>query len=168
MARVWDILPPKKRKLTKFERKEEKRRRKIGPWLFFILMVGAIIFIASASGNFVPPISSTSNPVPANSSPTVETVPTTKTKQNISIKILNGTGRFEETDRIKKIVSDLGYEVKTTESALNLYDQTTVYYQLPSEEFATEITDGLKDFKAKSQKFTQETKYDIVIVIGSN
>lgn len=136
--------------------------------MFFLLVAGAIFVIFYGVAKNIPSgTQETASPTPARETPASEITSMVKSKSNLLVKILNGTGRFEETDKVKKAMADAGFNIAFTENALNLYDQTIVYYQPASENFAQEIVGLLSTLQAKSQKFSQETKYDIVVVIGT-
>ena len=167
MSKIWDISPPRKKaRLTPTIRRE--RRSNIS-WLFFLSLIAAFFIVFFGVSKF--PQSNPNQPQATatlnNSTSLSSTSPEVKTQTNISLKLLNGTGRFEETDRVKKLLSDSGFKVSLTENALNIYDQTIVYYQGQYENYANNLAQVLKTYNPKIQKFTQSTQYDIVIVIGS-
>lgn len=165
--KLWDITPRKKRK-EKLTLTEKRTRRSNVSWMFFLSILAAffIIFFGASKlpSSEENPISPTNTPV--NTTNTAQSSPTAKTQANISIKLLNGTGRFEETDQIKKALTQSGFKVAATENALNIYEKTIIYYQNPYENYANDIAKVLSSYSPKVQKFTQETKYDIVVVIG--
>ena len=163
MARVWDILPPRKTR-RKLKPKEKKARRVNVAWIFFLVVIAAF-FIAFKGANQTPSSTSPEAKTPTETA-TVKTSPT-KSPGKMTIKLLNGTGRVEETDKVRKILQSTGFELTITENALNIYDQTIVYFQPLYEQSANEIADSLSAYQAKTQKFSEETNYDIVIVIGS-
>lgn len=163
MARAWDILPPRKVR-RKLKPKEKKARRVNMAWIFFLVVIAAF-FIAFKGANQAPTSTPPAAKTPAERA-TLEASPT-KTESKMTIKLLNGTGRVEETDKVRKVLQDAGFEITITENALNLYDQTIVYYQPSCEQSAQAIATSLSAYQAKTQKFSQETNYDIVIVIGS-
>ena len=80
---------------------------------------------------------------------------------SMTIKLLNGTGRIEETQKIQKLLTDAGFQVATTENALNLYDSSVIYYQPAFENYANQIANLLGSYSAKTQKLNQENKYDV-------
>lgn len=169
MSKVWDILPPK-RKLTKTERKAAKKRSKGLTWFFaliFIIVVAFIYYGASknlAGTNLQP----TSNQAPT-AIPTSTPISDTsqiKDKKDLKIKLLNGSGQSEELDTTYKLLENNGFVPQKTENTLNLYEQTIIYYQPSQEKHALEIAEILKKYQAKVQKFSQETEYDLIVVIG--
>lgn len=163
--RAFDILPPKKvKRLTKQEKKRQKRTGLY--FVFFLIFVAVFFIIFYGSGKF-PMITPASSPSITTPTPSPSINPSNKTQNQLTIKLLNGTGRVEESQKVQKILTDAGFTITTTESALNLYDSTIVYFQAPFENYANQIANLLSPYKAKSQKFSQETQYDIVVVIGT-
>jgi len=167
MPRAWDIRPPRKSKLTK---QEKKRRKRSNIYFIFFLVLIAVFFIVffgfdrlSTPGS---PTTPSSEPTKTNS-PEPSTSAALKTQNQVSIKLLNGTGRFEETQTVQKKLTDSGFKLSTTENALNLYDSTIIYFQSPYENYAKELATLLASYTPKTQKFSQATPYDIVIVIGT-
>jgi len=164
MGRIWDILPPKKRE-RKLKPKEKKARRVNMAWLFFLVVIAAF-FIAFKGAEKLPTPNKTATATPTSTVTTASSSPA-KTQSQMTIKLLNGTGRVEETEKVKNTLQNAGFKVTLTENALNLYDQTVVYFQPAYENYANDLATLLKSYNAKTQKFTQNTQYDIVIVIGS-
>lgn len=168
MGKIWDIIPPGK-KPKNHPHRSAARKKSNSPAVFFVLVIIIIvgIFLYSASQNT--PINidgaTTSSQQKA---PIVqpENSPTQKTRGQLLIKILNGSGRSEEASKVTLVLSGLGFEVLKTENALSLYDQTTVYFEPGQEKYAQEIAQNLNDYQAKTQKFSQESPYDIIVVIG--
>lgn len=164
MAKFFDIRPPKKKKLTKQEKKRQKRG---GLYFVFFLLFIAIFFIIFYGNGKFPMITPAPSPSISTPTPSPSINPSDKTQSQLTIKLLNGTGRVEETQKIQKLLTDAGFQVSTTENALNLYDQTVVYFQPAFERYADQLVSILSSYNGKKQKFSQETKYDIVIVIGT-
>jgi hypothetical protein len=162
--KFWDITPRKRHrpKITPSEKKEKKRSR---TWLFFIILIGAFFIAFFGASKTAPNLEKKPSPAATTTTPSDET--TFKTQKNISIKVLNGTGRVEETSAIKNALQDSGFQVSATENALNLYNETIVYYQAEYKSYAENIRQVLKDYNPQISEFTSETKYDIVIVIGN-
>ena len=156
MGRIWDIIPPhpRPRKQTTTSRKKTKNAS-----LFFgliiIIFVGLFLYTASIK----PPtsIDGVTTASPQNSA----------SPHQLLIKILNGTGRSEEGKAVADILTENGFKVTKTENALNLYDQTIVYYESNQEKYAQEIAASLTKYQAKTQQFSQENPYDLIIVIGA-
>jgi len=90
-----------------------------------------------------------------------------KNPEELMIKILNGTGRSEETAEVVTALKEIGFKVAKTENALSLYDQTTIYFESTQEKYAQEIAQNLTKYKVKTQQFSQESPYDLIIVIGA-
>ena len=178
MPRAWDLLPPKPK--TKKIIKAQKKRKRIAPFAMagFIALVAFIFALGvseqwsltlpsqTTSSQPSPPLKSNLITKPSPSNPDIK-ISSSPQISKLSIKILNGSGEPEKTVEVKKILFNAGYEVQTTENALNLYDQTLVYYQDKATEDVNKITELLTNYQATSQKFTQETKFDIVVVIGA-
>lgn len=166
MTKIFDILPPqKKKKITKQEKKRQKRSSIY--FIFFLAIIAGffIVFWSADKMNLSPkPINS---PTPSKQSEQPVPTPSNKTKNQLTIKILNGTGRVEELQKVKTMLQDSNFPITTTENALNLYDSTIIYYQPAFENYANDLATVLKSYNAKTQKFSQETRYDIVIVIGT-
>lgn len=170
MSRVWDILPPRK-KPTKHERKEAKKRSK-GLTLFlsliFIIIVAFIYFGANQNISVkTPPVAGSPQNIVPTPTPTeaISSGPL-KDKTNLTIKLLNGSGQAEELSTTYKLLEDAGFKAQQTENTLNLYDQTIIYYQPSQEKYALQIAEILKKYQAKVQKFSQEAPYDLIVVIG--
>ncbi len=134
-------------------------------WIFFLVVIAAF-FIAFKGAEELPTPSKTATATPTNT-PTATSSATTKTQGQMTIKLLNGTGRVEESEKVKNTLKNAGFNVTLTENALNLYDQTVVYFQPVYENYANDIATSLSPYQAKVQKFSQPTQYHIVIVIGS-
>lgn len=165
MPKIWDILPPPPRPAPK-TKKTVSRKRSLSLWYLVILVVFSFVFVFGGSWAKLKYFdNSPSSPAPSAS----QSSSTAKTQGNLSIKILNSTGRFEEATKVKDILTKNGFNVVATETAVNTYDQTIVYYtpNSPSvEKYALEIADLLKSYNAKTQKFSQSSSYDIAIIIG--
>jgi len=166
MAKIWDILPPPPRPIPK-SKKATSKRKSLSALYLLILVIFSFIFVFGGSWAkikfFDNSTTASVSPSPAKSSITV------KTQANISIKILNSTGRFEEATKVKDILTKNGFNVSSTETAVNTYNQTIIYY-IPNdatvEKYALQIADLLKSYKATTQKFSQSSSYDIAIIIG--
>lgn len=164
MGKVWDIIPPRP-KPKSHPPKVRRSKKKVGLFLGFILIILVAFLLLEAAKNIQPKIDgvSTTSPVLTNQGLPPNAQP--------SIKILNGSGESEKGVEIEQILVSAGFEVAKTENALNLYDQTIVYYQEAQEAEAEKIVESLKNlgtYQAKKQKFAQDTTYEIVVVIGSN
>ena len=166
MAKIWDILPPPPRPVPK-TKKTSSRKRSLSLWYLVILVVFSFVFVFGGSYAKLKYFDNTPSSSPSPIQSTTATAP--KTQGNLSIKILNSTGRFEEATKVKDILTNKGFKVAATETAVNTYDQTIVYYTPNSssaEKYALEIADLLKSYNAKTQKFSQSSSYDIAIIIG--
>ncbi|MFA6493337.1 MAG: LytR C-terminal domain-containing protein [Patescibacteria group bacterium] len=157
MGRVWDILPPQKRP-QKHTPKRTKKSKNASLFLLFLISGFVIIFMYATSQNKLPD----TNKITTTNTPQSQT----STEKKVLIKVLNGTGKGEETTKVTQLIEDLGLKVIKTENALNLYDQTIVYFSPGKEEIAQKIADELTAYQAKIQAFTQESPYDVVVVIG--
>ena len=159
MSKIWDIIPPQKHP-PKARTTPAKRSKNAS--LFFGLLIIAMVsfFVYAATKN-----------TPVGTNKQTKTTPTSSANKESSnellIKVLNGSGRSEETAETIAILENIGFKVTKTESALNLYDQTIVYYEPSQEKNAKEIANSLAKFQAKTQVFSQDSTYDLIIVIGS-
>lgn len=166
MGRVWDILPP--HQTTRSTKSPSVKRKTKNASVFFVLMiiifVGIFIFTAvknTPTTNIISDLQKTPDPKLS------ELVPTQKNTDQLLIKVLNGTGRSEETASIVSILNEIGFKVAKTENALSLYDQTTIYFEPNQEKYAQEIAQKLTRYKVKTQQFSQDSPYDLIIVIGA-
>lgn len=158
MGRVWDIIPPTRR--PKKTAAPAKKRSSQNAALFLgLLLIIILVFIF---------LNSLQNaPLSVNGLATSFPPTPTLDSNEILIKILNGSGHSEETETVAKILEEANFKIAKTESALNLYDQTIIYYQEPRAKQAQEMADILKKYSPKIQKFSQSTAYDLIIVIGA-
>lgn len=159
--KYWDISPRRK---TKKATKEEKKFRKRSSvyFVFFLIVIAAFFIVFLGSGKFPLPRATAT---PTNAATSAQPSPA-NTAGQLTIKILNGTGMVEETEKVQTILTDNDFTVTKTENALNLYEETIVYYQADYETQANKINSLLTAYGAKLSKFTQSTQYSIVIVIG--
>lgn len=155
MSKAWDILPPRP-KIRKTPQTPKKRRKNNLPFLFFLIILGAIVFLFY--GLERPGAKINSSPLTA--------APATSSPQGPKIKILNGTGEKEDLTKAQNALEKAGFPIDSTENALNLYDQTIIYYEEGYENEAQNIAEILGAYEAKIQKFTKITNYDLLIVIG--
>ena len=155
MSKVWDILPPRP-KIRRTPHTPKKRRKNNLPFLFFLIILGAIVFLFYGLERPGAKINSSPQAAP----------PAASSPQNPKIKILNGTGEKEDLTKAQNALKEAGFRIETTENALNLYDQTIIYYEEGYENEAQKIAEILGDYQAKIQKFTKITNYDLLIVIG--
>lgn len=164
MSKIWDILPPPPRPAHKIKQ-TPSRRKSLSAWYLVILVILSFVFVFGGSYAKLKYFDTTpgQSPSPAQSATAV------KNQENLTVKILNSTGRFEEATKVKDILTKNGFKIAATETAVNSYDQTIVYYSpdnLLTEKYALEIADLLKGYNAKTQKFSQSSSYDIAIIIG--
>ena len=164
MAKIWDILPPPPRPVPK-SKKATSKRKSLSALYLLILVIFSFLFVFGGSWAKIKYFDNT----PSSSPSPIQSVISTKTQGNMTIKILNSTGRFEEVSKVKDILIKNGFNVSSTETAVNTYNQTIVYYNPNDsavEKYASEIADLLKSYKATTQKFSQSSSYDIAIIIG--
>lgn len=162
MAKFWDISPPK-RKTKPITPSVKKRIKSNVSWLFFLTLIGAF-FIVFAGASKMPQYSE--QVVFSTASPNLSAQ--TPSKSSLKIKLINGTGLFEEKDKALTILLANNYKVNIAENALNTYPETIIYYTTSSENYTKEIETILKNYKPKSTKLSKETEYDLIIVIGKN
>ncbi len=159
MPKAWDILAPVPKRREK-KSIHPRRPHNNSLWYILIMVILALAFVfGGAKMNlFSSSLSGQTSPIP---SPTVTSSPNV-----LSIKILNSSGRFEEATKIRDLLVQNGYKIKTIETSVNSYDQTLIYYNGGFEDDAAKIANILKDYGAKTQKFSQKSTYDIAIIIG--
>jgi len=159
MSKAWDIIGRKRE--TKKPTAAVKKRTQYNCvfWLFVVLVfLGSMFFFGKLSeSNFtIAPVKTTT----PQSSPDL-------TNSVLLINIVNGSGRFEETDKVTKAVKTAGFEVTKTETSINSYDTTIVYYKSGLSPQANQIAAQLSVYKPKVQQFSQSSSYDIAVIIGS-
>lgn len=161
MAKAWDLIPIRRevKKPATHSKKRSKRN-----CLFFVSVLAvfliSVVFFANANvAGFTLPKPVKSAAPTAKPAETKNAVPT--------LKIINGSGRFEETDRVSSLVKTAGVSVLATETAPNLYNQTTVYYKPAYKSEAEIIVATLGNINAKSQAFTRDSSYDLAVIIGA-
>src|SRR5574340_935489 len=94
MSKYWDIT--RRRKEKRITSSEKKQRKLNASWLFFLCLMGAF-FLAFAGVSKIPQFSGSSLPTPTSS----QSVKSVSTKPNLKIKLINGTGLFEELSKYK-------------------------------------------------------------------
>ncbi len=161
MAKYWDIKRRKKRK--KITPTEKKERKLNASWLFFLCLIGTFFIVFAGTSKKPENSEPISSPVPS-----VTLSSTTLSKAGLNIKFINGTGLFEELNKATTILSQNGYKANLTENALNTYPETIIYYEAPAERYAKDLESVLKYYKPKTRILSQDTIYDLIIVIGKN
>ena len=170
MGKIWDIRPPRQRAKTQAPTKIRKRSSNRGTFFFgMVVLIFLGIFFLETSKNPSQNINgqATAKPPASSTAPTPAATPTKKETNAPLIKLLNGSGRSEETVSIKELVTDAGFAVSKTENALNIYEGTIVYYEPGREKEAQEIAKTLVKYQPKLQPFSQDAPYDIIVVIGT-
>lgn len=166
MGKVWDIIPPRSRPKKQSVAKRKKTHQS---FLFFVFLIVVFVVIFAYSASLMPSekqFNGANTALPQNTNLNQPSPTSTEDDSQLTIKVLNGTGRSEETNKVIEILSQNNLSVTKKENALNLYDQTIVYYGASKAQIATDIATLLSRYEAKSQQFTQESPYDIIIVIG--
>ena len=69
--------------------------------------------------------------------------------------------------KVENILKSNGFNIKTSDSALNIYDKTIVYYRSGNLSYAQELVNLLTDFIPSIQELKTPTDYDLIIVIGN-
>jgi len=160
MGKVWDILPPRPRE---HRAPIARRRRKPNMTLFFgivvIIIIGAIFYSSSQSP------SSTPNKEPTVASDQTSS-PNINSQNGPTIKLLNGTSGSVATNTLKQLLLDNDITVTKTENALNLYQESIVYYDQSVYSTAQKIAEIFSEYSPKLQLFSQASSYDIIVVIG--
>ena len=155
MAKAWDILAPRP-KIKHTVHQQKRRQNKNLPFLFFLIILGAIVIFFFGLEKPSPQLNSSSSVIntasPSTSGP--------------KIKILNGTGDNEILTTIKKTLEDADFEITATENALNIYEDSIVYYNEGFKDEAQKIADVLSEYEVQIQKFSKKTNYDLLVVIG--
>jgi len=165
MGRIWDIIPPPPRPAQSSNRRRKSPQTSSVLFFIFILIILGVIFYGSAQKpNLKINGQSTSNPVSPSPSPSIEAKIPSGTRP--LIKLINGSGQVEQEDKVKKILTEAGFKIAKSENALNLYDKTIIYYDISQEKNAQEIAEALKKYQTYLQKLSQDSSYDIIIVIG--
>lgn len=175
MGTAWDIIPPRPRPQKSKPAKGLRKSNKTTMFFVMIIIIMAVVFIYLANQNTPASIDGVATTSPQKPTlwasgsvkPTISTAPMLKSQDNLLIKVHNGGGRSEETNEVSQILVNLGYKVTKTENALNLYDQTIVYFEAHQKKYAEEIAGNLSKFQAKIQQFSQNSPYDLIIVIGA-
>lgn len=164
MSRIWDIIPPPRRPAPPKVRPSQKNRKSSSLFLFFlfvVIVISVVFYAGGSSKNFQVNGLATQNPSG------LASAPADNQTEQVAIKLINGSGQIEPGERAKKLLTEEGFAIAKAENALNLYDQTIIYYDINAEKTAREISGLLKDFQVNLQKLTQKSNYDIIIVIGS-
>lgn len=168
MPKLWDISAPRKKHKVTPQLKREKRFNL--SWIIFLAVIGAFFIVFFSISQFPTSQSNLTKPNILNSSPSTTQVsisPDISLTGLPSLKILNGTGKIEETDKIKKIILENGYKITISENALNIYSQTIIYYQPQYEKDADNLLKILSTYQPKKQQFSEQTNFNIVVVIGA-
>lgn len=155
MSKAWDILPPRP-KIRRTVYKQKRRQNKNLPFLFFLIILGAIVIIFFGS----------EKPEAQSNNPLSSTISASPVSSGPKIKILNGSGDNEQLSTVKKNLERANFQIQTTENAVNLYEETIIYYNEEYQAEAQKIAEILSNYQAKIQKFTKITNYDLLIVIG--
>lgn len=142
-------------------------------WIIIIvvaLLLGAGVagfFFMRSSSSQTATVAPTSTPVDQGILPTEEP---TVNKEDIKIKVLNGSGVVGEAGKVQKILEDADFVVESTANA-DKYDYTTTEIQAKST-IPAEITDELtellgEDYTVESAELDEAEEVDIVIIVGS-
>lgn len=166
MGRIWDIIPPRPRRGVSKAVQKKRKNQKTSLFLALVMLIFVGFFIYSASRGLSSETGGIQTAPAPLKSPAAESISTAKTQEDLLIKILNGSGRSEETEQVASILTEAGYKLAKKENALNLYDETIIYYNPPYEKYAREIVSTLAQFQPKIQKFSQDSPYDLILLIG--
>jgi hypothetical protein len=160
MPKAWDIVGARRQTKKPTPAASKKRaQNNCAFWLFVIL-----VFLASMF--FFGKVSESNLLVTPTKTITPESQVSSKTSK-LLLEIINGSGRFEETDKVNKLVSAAGFPVAKTETSINSYDKMIIYYKSGLESQANQIATTLSIYKPQIQPFSGQSSYDLAIIIGS-
>lgn len=164
MAKAWDILPPRKRPRKNTRPRISKKTSQTGTFIFGLLV---LIFLAVFFFGTTNNTSQNIDGVATKNTLTPSPSPTIKNPEELLIKILNGSGKSEEIDTVKESLSEAGFPIAKTENALNLYPTSIIYYEPNQESLAQEIAKKIEKYTPELVPFSQDSPYDMIIVIGA-
>lgn len=150
---------------------EESSSRK--KWIIIIivaLLLGAGVagfFFMRSSSTQTATVSPTSAPIEQEPMPTEEP---TVNKEDLKIKVLNGSGVVGEAGKVQKILEGADFVVESTANA-DKYDYKTTEIQAKSSVPST-VTDELaellgEDYSVDSSSLDDSEEVDIVIIVGA-
>lgn len=161
MSKAWDIVGIKRERKKPTTATKKRSQNTCIFWLFIILvfLASAFFFGKLSEGNFTITPVKTAAPSSLNQ--------TSPQNNGLLIEVLNGSGRFEETDKVTAAVKAAGFGITKTETSINSYDKTIIYYKSGLLPQANQIAAQLSVYKPTVQVFSQPSSYDIAIIIGS-
>jgi len=155
LPKAWDIIGIKK-KSTPSAPKKKKKQNCLFLLLIILAFLASVIFFDKVGANF---LFESSTPAPSPSKNTSQNNPT--------LEIINGSGRFEETDKVSQIITSAGFQVSKTETSVNLTDKTIVYYESDYQNTASRLAAVLSSYHATIQAFSSPSSYNLAVIIGS-
>lgn len=100
------------------------------------------------------------SPEPSASEPEIE-------KEDVSVRVLNGSGVEGAAGDIVETIEGLGYSSVSAGNADNFdYEDTVVRYKGDYDEFADEIVEALDGYTVVKEELEDDSEYDIVVVVG--
>jgi hypothetical protein len=136
--------------------------------LSFLLSFLLFIFISKFKSNIKLPVTAPSpTPTPA---PTVTPTPAFK-KEDLKIKVLNGSGTKGKATEVKDLLKNKGYSEIVTDNADNFnYEKTEIQVKKSFSQAVTMIEADLKDYLVSPNQtvLTEKETADLVIIIGKD
>ena len=104
----------------------------------------------------------------ANANSNTNSTASTLDKKQYSLQVQNGNGVTGDAAKVKTLLTNDGWVVKSVSNANNFnYASTTVYYKSASEAAAKAVSDVLKNNNRQAEMQASTTiKYDIVVITG--
>lgn len=135
--------------------------------LVLVAIVGVVYFMFFRGG------SKKAEPTPTPTAMVEEVTPTTEpaiAKEDLKIKILNGSGVVGEAGRVKTILEKAGYKIESTDNAES-YDHKETEIQAKTAVTST-VLDELKkllekDYTVTTSKLEKDNEVDIIVTVGS-
>ncbi len=165
MAKFWDIMPPASKPKRTTKKAEKRAKKKNIKFFVAVLFFGFMIFIFFGLSK-LPPIENYSTEPAGIELPTQPPSTKTTNQEDLKIKLLNGSGLNEEMNKTLKLVENGGFVIEKKENTLAAYQETIIYYKESQEKYAKTISGILFEYKPRLSKFSQDSSYDLIIVIG--
>lgn len=88
--------------------------------------------------------------------------------EKIKIRIINASGKVDETNRMKNILIQAGFQVEQTTVTDTTYNQTTIYYRNEDKTRAEQVEDALAtSYNTKiEESINLGASYNILVIIG--
>jgi len=165
-------VKPVKTKISHYSSPKKIPLKKIGLFIVsFGLSFGLLYLIASHKTSFLkqplPPPTPTSAPAVQTPTP----LPTPKIeRKKVKIEVLNGSGIKGQAARMKKILTDLGYQEVVTKNADNFDYQKTIIITAKEKAYMADfvkndLKNQLKDIQIKNEA---PKTADVILIIGKD